>query len=125
MGNFSLGGFIQLPLPLERITWGEYKAKYGIDLDMIFEVVGGNPDFRVLIRKDVNKPMMISGIYEYLGGGVGRDITPSGEINASDWHIDEDADKAYLMLEYYCKGENGYGYAIKIYADRTIEPTEI
>ena len=128
MSKFSAGGFIQFPLPSEAITWEEYKAKYGVDLDLIFEITGGTldeEDYSVLIKRDIDKPMMISGIFE-LTAYAHREVPPCGYVNTTNLTSTNDASTSYLDLQYYCAdGSDNFAYGIRVYANRTIEPFEL
>lgn len=118
------GGFVQLPCPKlngrTSISWDEYKAQTGIDLNDIFEAVDLEGGKDVNFRKDLNKPTMICGyaeatgdiyhgappdcgfpnIYEKFSVGTIEHITIGiGNREDSYWGISVGADKTISVAE--------------------------
>lgn len=108
----SVGGFIQLIIPSEEMTWEEYKKKYGIDLDEIFEI---NERSNIRFRPEINKPILISG-YENAYPGTSYGALPGcGFLTMCQ--ISDQASSYSLGL--YLGNPDAYAYGVVLNYSKT------
>lgn len=117
------GGFVQLPAPKmagESMTWDEYKAQTGIDLNDIFEVTEQEGGKDIEYRKDFNKPIIICGYVEAIGdryAGAPNCGYPNIYLKSAIGTIE------YIEMSIGNAPDAYWG--IQVHADRTIRLTEV
>lgn len=115
------GGFVVLPYDLGimgiSFTWEAYKAKYGVDLDDIFEIKEGVVGF----RKDFKKPIYIAQNYD-------NSLPPVVPLTSTISVQTEDEKGLKLVISQLDTSDGisiSYLLALYVKNDRTILVTEI
>ena len=122
MSRFSPGGFIQLPFPDDTYTWEEYKAKYGVDLEQLFEPFkNGDDEYGVRFKLGVNKPILIYGYEEVQPAGY-LGLPNCVMFNFAEIETDPDITLGYLTIAY---NDQNNGYGVRLYADKKITAYEM
>lgn len=118
------GGFVQIPYPKmtgETMTWEEYKAQTGIDLNDIFEAVYLESRKEINFRKDFNKPIIICGYAEATGARYDGAPPNCGFPNI---YVKDSVDTIERITIGIGDYVNSY-WGIVVYANRTIGVTEV
>ena len=109
-------GICVLPTPGDKITWEEYKTRYGIDLEKIFMDSG---DGYLVFRQSFTKIIAISN-----GTGHKQNVVPAlGFPNRIEVYEESDDSPSQTQLFYI--NNNGEGLSLVIYGDKHIEGGEI
>lgn len=107
-------GICVLPVPKdEKITWEQYKERFGIDLEKIF-LVRLDGDYYVEIRKDFRKLIVLS--YEDVYDTAVPPVSTPTQYYQSGSETQSNSVLSLSVM--YSNGDGGYNFSV--FADKKI-----